>query len=344
VAAAKRNDPSVSSLGTIAEGKRRVDALRRQFAGLVSAEDRLAGTRDRASDDAARQAVIAASVGLLVCLLLILLYGVYVARAIVRPVRRAAVMAGRLAGGDLSVRMPETGSAEIGALERSFNTMGGSLQTGQAELSASRSRIVDAADETRRRIERDLHDGAQQRLLSLALELRSAETAVPPDLPELEAQLSRTGTGLTEVVEDLQEIARGIHPAILSKGGLGPAIKVVARRSIIPVEVELHGDRRLSERVEVAAYYVVSEALTNAVKHSQASVVRVEVSTGAAVLRLSVRDDGIGGADAGRGSGLIGLRDRIESLGGTIEVNGGPGEGTSVLAEIPVDRQDEPDD
>jgi signal transduction histidine kinase len=276
-------------------------------------------------------------------LLLIGIYSVYLTKAVVRPVRRAAAMARQLAAGDLSVRMPETGAAEIHALERSFNTMGTSLEANQVELTASRARVVAAADETRRRIERDLHDGTQQRLLSLALELRAAEAAVPPDLPQLEAQLSRTATGLAEVVAELQEISRGIHPAVLSKGGLGPAIKALARRSVIPVELHLRTDRRLSAPLEVAAYYVVSEALTNAAKHSQASMVRIDVATADAVLRLSVSDDGVGGADASRGSGLIGLRDRIESLGGTIEVTGAPGTGTSILARIPINGQDEPD-
>jgi signal transduction histidine kinase len=341
---ARRNDPAAVSVATTAAGKRRVDALRGEFSRLIDSESKLADARKDRADDAARQAIVVASVGLVAWLVLIVVYAVYLTRAVVRPVRRAATMAGQLADGDLSVRMPETGPAEIRALEQSFNTMGTSLEANRTELTASRARVVAAADETRRRIERDLHDGTQQRLLSLALELRAAESTVPPDLPELEAQLSRTSRGLAEVVEDLQEIARGIHPAVLSKGGLGPAIKVLARRSVVPVELQLRTDRRLVEPVEVAAYYVVSEALTNAAKHSHASVVQVEVATTDTELRLSVTDDGVGGADAGRGSGLIGLRDRIESLGGTIEIRGAPGKGTSILAKIPIVGQDEPDD
>ncbi|MCU1450509.1 MAG: hypothetical protein JWP02_2679, partial [Acidimicrobiales bacterium] len=139
----------------------------------------------------------------------------------------------------------------------------------RAEVAASRARIVAAADESRRRIERDLHDGTQQRLVSLGLDLRATETAVPPELTELRAQLARAATGLGEVVEELQEISRGIHPPILSRNGLGPALKALARRSAVPVELDLRADERWQEQVEVAAYYVVSEALSNAAKHGR---------------------------------------------------------------------------
>jgi signal transduction histidine kinase len=214
----------------------------------------------------------------------------------------------------------------------------------RAELAASRARVVAAADETRRRIERDLHDGAQQRLVSLALELRAAESGVPPELRDLRARLSTTAKGLNDVVTDLQELSRGIHPAILSKGGLGPALKALARRSALPVELELQAaDRRLPEQVEVATYYIVSEGLTNAAKHAQASVIRVDVSIDHPLLVLSIRDDGVGGADARRGSGLIGLKDRVETLGGTIEISGGLGHGTTIRACIPIDGKDERD-
>ncbi|MDQ1431936.1 MAG: hypothetical protein QOF40_2538 [Actinomycetota bacterium] len=214
----------------------------------------------------------------------------------------------------------------------------------RAELAASRARVVAAADETRRRIERDLHDGAQQRLVSLALELRAAQSGVPPEQQELRTRLTTTARGLNDVVTDLQELSRGIHPAILSKGGLGPALKTLVRRSTLPVELELRAaDRRLPEPVEVAAYYIVSEALTNTAKHAHASVVQVDVSVEEPLLVLTIRDDGVGGADARRGSGLIGLQDRVETLGGTIEVAGGPGHGTTILARIPIDDKDEPD-
>jgi signal transduction histidine kinase len=206
----------------------------------------------------------------------------------------------------------------------------------RAELAASRARVVAAADETRRRIERDLHDGTQQRLVSLGLELRAAETMVPPELTELRAQLCGAAKGLADVVENLQEISRGIHPAILSKGGLGPAIKTLARRSAVPVQLDLRGDKRLPEGIEVAAYYIVSEALTNAAKHAHASVVHVGVKAQDAFVRLSIRDDGIGGADPTRGSGLIGLRDRVETVGGRMEIASAAGSGTSLLVTIPI--------
>jgi signal transduction histidine kinase len=207
---------------------------------------------------------------------------------------------------------------------------------GRAELAASRARIVATADETRRRLERDLHDGAQQRLVSLAMKLRAAEAEVPSELGDLRAELSRTADGLAAAVEDLQEISRGIHPASLSKGGLGPALSTLCARAAVPVDLDVRTDQRLPESVEVAAYYVVSEALTNVTKHSRASVARVAVQVRAGLLELAIRDDGAGGADATRGSGLIGLRDRIEAMGGTMVVESPVGAGTSLLVAIPL--------
>ena len=506
VDAARRNEAAARGAASIDEGKRRVDGIRAGFDGLVVAELGLATSRQDRSQTAVRRALIAASAGLAGSVLLILVFTRYLTRAIVRPVRHAAAMAGQLAGGDLAVRMPETGIAEIGVLERSFNTMGGALEesrdelrrraeeqgalrriatlvargvpppevfsavaaevgallgaqstrvmryeadhsatviasrsepgaeievgerftlegenvaaavlrTGrparmssfegadgsiaavlrrlgisatvgapisvegrlwgvviagwttepepdqsagtvarlaeftelvataianadsQAELSASRARIVAAADETRRRIERDLHDGTQQRLVSLGLELRAAEATVPSELRELRGQLSHATMGLAGAVQDLQEISRGIHPAILSKGGLAPAVRTLVRRSPLPVDLQVTGDRRVPAPVEVAAYYVVSEALTNAAKHAQASVVDVNVEVQDAAVRLWIRDDGVGGADPREGSGLVGLRDRVEALGGRIEITSPRGGGTTVLVTIPI--------
>jgi signal transduction histidine kinase len=207
----------------------------------------------------------------------------------------------------------------------------------RAALAASRARVVAAADETRRRIERDLHDGTQQRLVSLMLELRTAEATEPSATSELRAQLGRTAGGLAAVLEELREISRGIHPAILSKGGLERALRALARRSTVPVELDLHADRRLPEPVEVAAYYVVSEALTNAAKHAHASVVHVELDAHDSILQLKIRDDGIGGADPEQGSGLLGLSDRLEALGGTLELSSPAGDGTTMLIELPVE-------
>jgi signal transduction histidine kinase len=204
-----------------------------------------------------------------------------------------------------------------------------------AELAASRARIVATADETRRRIQRDLHDGAQQRLVSLALELRTAESKVPSELSALRAELAQMARELAAAVEDLQEISRGIHPAILSKGGLGPALKSLCGRAAIPVELDLRADDRLPESIEVAAYYVVSEALTNVAKHAHAQHARVTVEAGDGILEVAIRDDGAGGADPSRGSGLIGLRDRVEAVGGTIHVESPPGEGTAIQVALP---------
>ena len=208
----------------------------------------------------------------------------------------------------------------------------------RAELDASRARIVAAADQARRRIERDLHDGIQQRLVSLGLELRLAGSAAPAWPPEAETEISRVAGELNAVVTDLREIARGIHPAILSEGGLRPALRTLGRRAAVDIEVTVEVDPipRLPEPIEVAAYYVVSEALTNATRHAQASVVRVAVTEHGDILRLSIRDDGVGGADPARGSGLIGLRDRAEALGGSLEVSSPPGAGTLMIVQLPL--------
>jgi GAF domain-containing protein len=207
----------------------------------------------------------------------------------------------------------------------------------RAELVASRARIVAAGDQARRRIERNLHDGTQQRLVSLGLAVRAAEANLPPERDDLRAQLSGVATGLVAAVEDLQEISRGIHPAILSKGGLAPALRTVAHRSAIPVDLDIAAEVRLAEPIEVAAYFVASEALANASKHSQASRIELAVEQGDGRLRLSVTDDGIGGADAARGSGLVGLSDRVEALGGSLRVSSRPGEGTQITAELPLE-------
>ena len=505
VEAARRDPASARTVAVTNEGKRRVDALRADFDEFAAVERRLAATRQEGSKSAARRAVLAAGAGVAGSIVLVVLFTVYLTRAIVRPVRQASTMAARLAGGDLSVRMPETAPGEIGGLERAFNTMAGSLESSQeqlrliveeqaalrrvatlvakgvpptavfaavaeevgrllgapstrllryeadgtanvvaawsetgidipvgtrlslegdnvagsvyrtgrvarmdtfddaggslaarlrqlgirsavggpivvedrlwgamiadwmdpeplpagtedrlaeftglvataianaesrAELTASRARVVAAADETRRRLERDLHDGTQQRLVSLALDLRAVEASVPEDLGGLKAQLADVARSLAGAVNDLREISRGLHPAILSRGGLGPALKTLARRSAIPVRLEVGADRRLPDGVEVAAYYVVSEALTNAARHAHASVVDVELDVDDAFVRLSIRDDGVGGADPALGSGLVGLKDRVDALGGTIEITSPAGQGTSLHVKLPVE-------
>jgi signal transduction histidine kinase len=209
---------------------------------------------------------------------------------------------------------------------------------GREELAASRARLVATADATRRRIERDLHDGAQQRLVSLALELRATQAAVPAELRDLRAELSRVVEGLTSVLEDLREIAHGIHPAMLTESGLGPALKALARRSAVPAKLDVQVGGRLPEPVEVAAYYVVCEALTNTAKHAHAAAVHVSVEAHDRVLEVAVRDDGIGGADPSRGSGLLGLKDRAEAIGGTMALESPPTGGTWLQIELPLGR------
>jgi signal transduction histidine kinase len=206
----------------------------------------------------------------------------------------------------------------------------------RAELTAARARSVAAADETRCRIERDLHDGAQQRLVSLALQLRAAQETVPPGLGSLRAELGRVAAGLVGTLDELREYARGSQPAILAAGGLAPALQALARQSPLPVILGVHLAERLPKRVEVTAYYVVSEALANVAKHACASAVHVALDVTGDVIRLAVRDDGIGGADPARGSGLAGLNDRVEAIGGTLSVRSRPGEGTTLLAELPA--------
>ena len=504
VAAARRDPDSARTVAATDQGRQRIDAIRAEFDRLVTTERGLAVAREGRSAAAAGRAVAATVGGLVGSALLVVLFAGYLTRAIVQPVRRAAAMAGRLAGGDLGVRMPETGVDEIGALEHSFNSMAGSLdesrdeltrllaeqaalrrvatlvargvppedifsavaeevgrlvgaddtvvarfdpdgaatvvaglgedklpagthwratdfsatsrvwRTGhsarldddlwkeasgpaperlrqmhirsvaaspivvegrlwgalsvatthaplpadteqrmanftelmatamanaesRAELTASRVRIVAAADDTRRRIERDLHDGIQQRLVSLGLDLRATQSAAAAEHAELGKQLERVADGLGDALTDLQELSRGIHPAILSQGGLGPALRALARRSAVPVELDVDLDAtRLPASIEVAAYYVVSEALTNTAKHARASVVEVDARSGDGRLHLLVRDDGVGGATVAHGSGLIGLSDRVQALGGRISVRSPAGEGTTLEIDLPV--------
>jgi signal transduction histidine kinase len=209
-----------------------------------------------------------------------------------------------------------------------------------AELTASRARIVAAADQARRRIERDLHDGAQQRLVSLALRLRAVQAGAPPESGELAAQLDSLVGEVTSTLDELRELAGGIHPVVLAEGGLCPALEVLARRSAVPAELDVAVEGRLPEQVEIAAYYVVSEALTNVAKHAAASAVQIQVDTlqgeGTDTLRVQVRDDGRGGAALAGGTGLRGLKDRVEALGGRIFLDSPPESGTILRLELPL--------
>jgi signal transduction histidine kinase len=206
----------------------------------------------------------------------------------------------------------------------------------RAELTASRARIVAAADESRRQVERDLHDGVQQRLVSLALALRAAEPSVSSGQTELRLALSQSVAGLNDALSELREISRGIHPAILSQGGLAPALRTLARRSRVPVELTVGEEERLPEQVEVAVYYVVAEALANVAKHAGAEAASVELHRSDGALRLRIHDDGVGGADPTRGSGLVGLSDRVQALGGTVAVESPSGSGTHLEVTLPI--------
>ena len=212
----------------------------------------------------------------------------------------------------------------------------------RAALAASRARIVAASDATRHRIERDLHDGAQQRLVSLALRVSGLKAVLPAEAKELAGHLDRTTAELAGVLDELRELARGLHPTALTNGGLRPALKTLARRCALPVRLDIALDERLPEQVELAAYFAVAEALTNAAKYAQAGVVDVEAHADERELHLCVRDDGVGGADPGRGSGLIALTDRIEALGGRLGLHSPPGGGTRLRIALPLTTPAEP--
>jgi signal transduction histidine kinase len=502
VRAASRNDPAVRTIAVATEGEARVDAIRTEFDQLLQAERRTSAATARASTDAAHRAYAGALVGVAACIGLVALYAGYLSRAIVRPIRRAATMTGRVAGGDLGARLAETGVGEIGALQRAFNAMGASLErshvalaalaaeqaglrrvatlvaqgasaddvlaavageigrllpadyaaigrhdaegagimivgswsrdpdpvghpagssgdvrnvvqlverTGRparmqlggaasepggqasalqsavgipinvegrvwgvviaastrneplpddtetrlgsftelvstaianaeahAALTASRARLVVTADEARRRFGRDLHDGAQQGFVTVLLRLRQAQARVPADLPEVAADLDRATSELHRAIDELRDFGRGIHPAMLAEHGLSPALRALVRQSTVPVELDLQTVGRLPEPIEVATYYVVSEALTNAAKHGHASSVSVRVEPVSDLLRVGIRDNGVGGAEFGGGSGLVGLKDRVEALGGRITVRSEPAKGTALSIELPL--------
>jgi signal transduction histidine kinase len=204
-------------------------------------------------------------------------------------------------------------------------------------LNASRARIVAAGDAARRQVERNLHDGVQQQLVASTLRLRLAEQFVPAELDDLKKELAELASELAEATTELRELSRGLHPAMLSQGGLPSALTTVARRSAVPVTLDVAIDCRLPESVEVATYYVVAEAVANAAKHAQPSSVTVRARKAGQHLHIAVQDDGIGGADLSKGSGLIGLKDRIEALSGTMRLVSRRGSGTSLYVDIPLD-------
>jgi signal transduction histidine kinase len=207
------------------------------------------------------------------------------------------------------------------------------------KLAASRARIVEAGDAERRRLERNLHDGAQQRLVAVALQMRLADSKVDGDPGMAHQLVAAAQAELTAALDELRELARGIHPAILTDRGLEPALRALTQRAPVPVEIEAVPDKRLPPTVEVAAYYVVSEAITNAAKYASASRVTVAVSQSNGSALVCVADDGVGGADPARGSGLHGLVDRVEALAGRLHVHSPPNGGTRINVEIPLEPQ-----
>jgi PAS domain S-box-containing protein len=219
--------------------------------------------------------------------------------------------------------------------EAEVHRLNAELQAKLEELAASRARIVQAGDVERRRLERNLHDGAQQRLVALSLSLRVAQAKLEADPAAARAILADTGEELALALEELRELARGLHPAVLTDRGLRAAVEVLAARSPVVVEIVEIPDERLPEPVEAAAYYLISEALTNVAKYADASHVSVRVTGREAGLLVEVSDDGVGGADPANGSGIRGLADRVEALGGSLELVSPAGEGTSLRAEIP---------
>ncbi|WP_433074264.1 HAMP domain-containing protein [Dactylosporangium sp. CA-052675] len=206
----------------------------------------------------------------------------------------------------------------------------------RSDLAASRFRLLVAADRDRRRIERDLHHGIQQ-LIAIGIQAGDAVSSVPEGLPELRRHLSEVPHGLNAVLDDLREVSRDIYPTMLSDRGLRPALKALARRSDVPVEIHAGLDRRLPEPIETAAYHVAAEALANTARHARASHARLEVTALGDRLRLTVRDDGAGGADPVHGNGLLGLTDRVHALGGSFSISSPPGHGTTLEADLPLE-------
>jgi PAS domain S-box-containing protein len=245
------------------------------------------------------------------------------------PVRDAS---GRVVGNMVAY----TDITERKAQDAEVRRLNAELYARLEELAASRARIVTAGDVERSRLERNLHDGAQQRLVTLSLSLRTALAKLDSDPAAARAMLTDAGEELAVALEELRELAHGLHPAILSDRGLRAAVEGLLSRVPVPVEIAEISDERLPAPVEAAAYYLIAEALTNVTKYAQASKVRVRVTTRGESVVVEVSDDGVGGADASSGSGLRGLADRVEALGGKLEVVSPAGAGTSLRAEMPL--------
>jgi signal transduction histidine kinase len=329
VEAVHRDDPSAFGLPKAEEGKRRVDALRVQLDQYMADERSQLAAREEAAGVNAHRAVLAAGLGLALSVALIAVFTLIQDRAVVRPVREAAAAAGRLAAGDLTVRINPSKIAEIGALGTSFNTMAASLQD-------SRRRIMQSVEEVHRRTARDLHDGAQQRLVSLMIGLRLMREMTTDDNVTVTDLLDDSITNAQTAIDELRELARGIYPLTLTVKGLAGAVEDLAARCLVPVVVENTCEQRLPSAVESNAYFIVAEAMTNAVKHAKASRIDIGLHLGDGVLRLRIVDDGIGGVQGGNaGSGLIGLADRVAAFDGDLSIESPLGEGTSLLVQIP---------
>jgi signal transduction histidine kinase len=243
---------------------------------------------------------------------------------------------GFMIAGSRSVPLPAGAEAQLAEFTELAATALANAEA-QAALTASRARIVAAADQTRRRVERDLHDGAQQRLVSVALRLRAEQATLPPKAEELAERLEGAVKEAVGLQEELREISHGLYPAVLAESGLRTALRALARRSAVPVNVDVQLTEALPEPVETAAYYAVFEALTNVAKHARASAADVEVAAEDGVLRARVRDDGCGGADFSLGSGLTGIKDRVEAFGGQISLRSPKGNGTILDVTLPLD-------
>jgi PAS domain S-box-containing protein len=220
--------------------------------------------------------------------------------------------------------------------EAELHRLNDELSARLEDLAASRARIVTAGDVARRRLERNLHDGAQQRLVGLSLSLRLALERLDDDPAAARELLTEVADELSVALDELRELARGLHPALLTERGLGEAVESVASRIPIPVEVVETPRKRLAEPIEAAAYYLIAEALTNAARHAQASSIRIRVAQAGDSVVVQVQDDGVGGADVESGSGLRGLADRVEALGGRLDLTSPVGAGTTLRAEIPA--------
>jgi PAS domain S-box-containing protein len=245
------------------------------------------------------------------------------------PVRDGA---GRVVGNLVAY----TDISERAAHAAEVHRLNDELRARLTELAASRARIVTAGDVERRRLERNLHDGAQQRLVSLALSLRLARAKLDADPATARTLLDGASDELALALDELRELARGLHPAVLTDHGLRAAVEMLAGRAPVPVEIAAIPPERLPAPVEAAAYYLISEALTNVAKYAQASTVNVRVVPSGDAVVVEVADDGVGGADPSGGSGLRGLADRVEALGGTLRIDSVPGAGTTLRATIPT--------